>query len=438
MRGRWLAGALLLGLALRLGFGFGYWVDKPLTLDEQEYLLLAHNLAAGRGFSYASPETGQVEGRHVGRAPLYPALLAGLALAVPGSAMRGDRPPTSTPPEVKVAHAVLGCVLIWLIARWADRAAGGGRRSERAGLAAAVVSAVYPPLVCIGSYVLSESVYAVFALLAAWLVDRAWQAGRLPHRPAGRPPHRGSRDAWLAFAGGLVAGLATLTRPAFLAFVALAGLWLLGRRRPRLAAALALGAAIVVAPWTARNQLVLQRFVLVASEGGVTFWTGNSRLAAGEGDLAANPAMKQAALAIEREHPGASPEDLEAVFYRSALDDIRRDPFGWLALLVRKAFFTIVPVGPSYTLHSWRYRAASIGPYVVLLPFAAVGVWRLRAVAVQPAALWLLAASSILVCLVFFPQERFRIPVIDPVLIVCAAACTPAGAAAALGLAGRR
>jgi hypothetical protein len=35
-------------------------------------------------------------------------------------------------------------------------------------------------------------------------------------------------------------------------------------------------------------------------------------------------------------------------------------------------------------------------------------------------ALALLAGSALLVCLVFFPQERFRIPVIDPTLIVCA------------------
>jgi hypothetical protein len=31
-----------------------------------------------------------------------------------------------------------------------------------------------------------------------------------------------------------------------------------------------------------------------------------------------------------------------------------------------------------------------------------------------------MGASAILVCLVFFPQERFRVPVIDPTLIVCA------------------
>jgi hypothetical protein len=43
-----------------------------------------------------------------------------------------------------------------------------------------------------------------------------------------------------------------------------------------------------------------------------------------------------------------------------------------------------------------------------------------------------------MVCLVFFPQERFRIPVIDPVLIVYAAACAPAMLTDREGSAGRR
>jgi hypothetical protein len=33
-----------------------------------------------------------------------------------------------------------------------------------------------------------------------------------------------------------------------------------------------------------------------------------------------------------------------------------------------------------------------------------------------------MAASAIAVCLVFFPQERFRIPTIDPTLLICAGA----------------
>ena len=36
-------------------------------------------------------------------------------------------------------------------------------------------------------------------------------------------------------------------------------------------------------------------------------------------------------------------------------------------------------------------------------------------------ALLLMALSAVLLSLALFPQERFRIPVIDPALIVCAA-----------------
>jgi hypothetical protein len=167
------------------------------------------------------------------------------------------------------------------------------------------------------------------------------------------------------------------------------------------------------------------RFVLVASEGGVTFWTGNNRLARGEGDLAANLEMKRAALEIERAAGAATPETLEGVFYRAAVDDIRADPVRFAGLLARKTFYTVVPVGPSYALHSARYVAASVVPYLAVLPWAAWGAWRMRRARPRPVALWLLAAAAWLVCIIFFPQERFRVPVIDPVLIAYAAACAP-------------
>jgi hypothetical protein len=57
---------------------------------------------------------------------------------------------------------------------------------------------------------------------------------------------------------------------------------------------------------------------------------------------------------------------------------------------------------------------------LLLLPFTLMGLSHMRQGA-PPAALFLLAGSAVLVCLVFFPQERYRTPVIDPALIVCAA-----------------
>jgi hypothetical protein len=154
----------------------------------------------------------------------------------------------------------------------------------------------------------------------------------------------------------------------------------------------------------------------------VTFWTGNHPLSVGEGDLAANPALKVAELEFRRAHEGLTSEQLEPLYYRDALANITSNPLWWAGLLARKVFYTVVPAGPSYALHSFRYRAASVISYVLLLPWAVAGVLALRRSPRRPDALLLLAASAVLVCIVFFPQERFRIPVIDPVLIVCAAA----------------
>ena len=74
-RAIWLA--VLAGLVLRLAFGLGYWVGKPLTHDEREYLSLAANLVEGRGFGYPAAAPGEPEPERFGRAPLLPAFPGG-------------------------------------------------------------------------------------------------------------------------------------------------------------------------------------------------------------------------------------------------------------------------------------------------------------------------------------------------------------------------
>ncbi len=179
-------------------------------------------------------------------------------------------------------------------------------------------------------------------------------------------------------------------------------------------------ALAAIAPWTVRNAVVHQRLVLIASEGGVTFWTGNHREAIGEGDLAANPHLKLRNLEFRARHPGLSEEALEPIYYREALGFIAADPVWWLGLEARKFWYTWVPLGPSYRLHAPRYFWASVLSLLVLLPAAAAGLVRAPA-GTRPAALLTLAASTVLAALVFFPQERFRLPVMDPALIAAAA-----------------
>ena len=111
---------------------------------------------------------------------------------------------------------------------------------------------------------------------------------------------------------------------------------------------------------------------------------------------------------------------MEPIYYREALEWIASNPLAWLALEARKLFYLVVPVGPSYTLHSTRYYATTLVSYGVLLPLAIAGFIRLGARRGRAPGLWLVAGSAVAAALIFFPQERFRIPVIDPTLVVMA------------------
>lgn len=402
--GKGLAAAAAIGLALRLAFGLLYWVDEPLTRDEREYLSLARSLAAGRGLVYDEAIRDSPV-QPFGRAPGYPAFLA---LA------GGGRAATDTvPSSVTIAQSLVGACGVLIVGLLAGQWAGA-----RGATIAAWLAAIHPLLVATASRAFSEALFWPIGLGAAWLVTAASRAG-------------GRRAAALATLAGVLTGLATLVRPATIIFLGFAALWWLWRRSFTRVVALALGAALVIAPWTLRASERAGRFVLVASEGGVTFWTGNHPLAVGDGDLAANPQLKIASQALKNAHPELTEEQMEPIYYREALAWMRAHPIDWLALEARKVLYLVAPMGPSYRLHSWRYFIASAGTYLLLLPMAVAGAWRLGAARRQLPGLWLLLAAAIVTCLMFFPQERFRIPVIDPVLIICAAGLWATGREAA-------
>ncbi len=390
----------------RLLFGLYYWVGKPLTRDEQEYLALAVNLAQGHGFAY--PASGQPSGgaHRVDRAPFYPLFLVPL---VSGETRAGIEI-RETPTAVKVAQSALGTVVVWLIALLTRRTAG-----PIAGVCAAWMAALYPPLVWMPAYVLSETLFAALALGCAAvlgsMIDRSPETFASRHVTSAR-----------LFSAGVIGGLGALTRPTLLLFLFGAGVWLLISRGLRAAIIVALGALLVILPWTIRNARAHGRFVLISAQSGVTFWTGNHPLSSGEGDLAANPPVARANQEFLRQHGTESPAELEQRYQDEAWHYIAQDPLWWGGLLLRKLFFLWVPIGPSYTLHSARYYWASVIPYALVLPLAIAGYRQLWRRGRRPWSLWLLALSALAASVFYIVQERFRIPIVDPALIVGASA----------------
>ena len=425
---RVVAGAALLGLLLRLGFGLWYWVDKPLMKDEQEYLLLATRVATGHGFTY--PES-TLAANVFERPPGFSLFLATILIVTraalvtstpPGSLAELPSTSSDLPAAITIAQCLVGTLVIVLVAALAGRAAG-----PRAAKLGAIGAAVYPPIAWVSGYVLSEPLYSALALGAVWLLQRAADA-------------TGARGVRIGASAGVVAGAALLTKEAMLFFLPLAALWLLLRKRRQLLIAFVAGTALIVLPWIARNYVVHGQFILTAAHGGVTLWTGNNPLARGEGDLAANPDMGMARRALEQRHAGLTNQQMDDVYYREVRNFVWQHPGRWLMLEARKLFYTFVPIGPSYTLHSNRYFVASLVSYGLLAPFALAGLWKLWR-RPGPSPLWalgLLALSSVIVCLVFFPQERFRIPVLDPAGIVAAAVAVSARLRQGYGGQGRR
>ncbi len=165
-----------------------------------------------------------------------------------------------------IAVALLGAAMVLLVYLLGRRLAGAGRPGLAAGLGAALLAAVYPSFIEYSGKLMSEPVAAFFvagALLAfLWALDRK------------------RARAWIL--PGLLLGAAVLTRPEYLPVAAALVIVALtvglrrGERRAGLvsAAVLAVACVAVVAPWTVRNYLVLDRFVPVSTGGGKALFVG--------------------------------------------------------------------------------------------------------------------------------------------------------------------
>ena len=384
--------AVGLGLAARLAFSLVYWVDRPLTVDQTEYLMLAENFVDGRGLVYGDRESRLI------RSPGYPVFIAAV-FAVWRSLT-----------AVRIAQSVLGALSILLVAALAHRLAG-----TRSAIAAAFITALYPPLIWTSAYVLSEPLYTFLTLTAAYVTW--WNLESVQRTDMKVVPTSGR-----FLAAGALVGLAVLTRPEILLFVGLVTLTMVAARRWTAAAAMLVGTALVVAPWTAHNYLEHGEVILVSARGGPNFWLGNSELAPGDGGAGATPDLRRGYDTIINENVDLSPSNLERLFYREAVTWMRDHPLDWLALVFKKFFYFWVPVGPSYSSRSTLYWIGHAASYLCLLPFAVIGFWRVARRPPQPVVLWALAGATLLTSLIFFPLPRYRIPVFDPVMIVCACA----------------
>ena len=239
---RVLVGILVFAFVLRAG-----WVLLALLdpsdgeyFDMVWYHITAQQIAAGDGVTRLDGTPTAVW------PPLYPALLAPLYLITHASLLAG-----------KLLNAFFGVLTTALVFDVGRRLSG-----RRAGLLAAALFAACPDDLFFSNFVMSEAAFAALFMANVWLFTVL----------QGRRPLPGPA-AWLGL--GIAAGIATLTRGIALAWLAVPiAIWLVAVRPLRAVALRAawafLGLALVIAPWTIRNLVLMDYPILVASSLGRT------------------------------------------------------------------------------------------------------------------------------------------------------------------------
>jgi hypothetical protein len=425
-RRRWLVLILALAVLLRLGVALylGDEVDAPeLLTDQRSYHALGARLASGQGFTFAEdwyPFT-PAETPTAHWSFLYSLLVAAVY------ALAGVHPLA-----MRLVQAVLGGLLLpWMVYRLARTlfpaippsgmaavpdgdAPGHGDRSEVVALLAALMAAVYGYFVLYATTLMTETFFLVILL---WSLERSVVlVGRLREGGA-------NRSLWpLGLGLGVSLGLATLLRQSILPWVPvlfLALLWV-GWRGGRLRATvgtLGLAGLILVAfvlPWTVRNYVVYDDFLLLNSNAGYAMYSAQHPMH--------GTSFREFEAAPLPDGMWGQPEpEMDRALMRQGIQFILDDPGRYLLLSLSRvrAFFEFWPSPDTTLLHN----IGRTGSFGLLLPFLLYGLVlavRRDGFVQRYALVFLFAGFYTVLHLLTWAMVRYRLPV-DAALMPLAA-----------------
>jgi 4-amino-4-deoxy-L-arabinose transferase-like glycosyltransferase len=290
------------------------------------------------------------------------------------------------------------------------------------GVVAGALAAVYPPLILVGTTLMSEPLFIVLELAA---VLAALVARTSSHRVR-----------WAAVTGVLV-GLGSLTRGNGLVLVIPIG-FLLWSQRPRRALlalvpplAMLLATAVTLVPWTVRNASVFHRFVPVTTETGYALAGTYNVTAQGDKPYPSvwEPPFAQVAT-ILRADPRADEAKISSRLTTDGLDYIRRHP----ASVLKTAFWNTARLLNLTGVGFERWFAPNESYPRGLATASVVAFWILGlillgglltrpvrdAVRRVPAALWGCPLAVFLCAVPLEGSTRYRSPA-DPFLILAGA-----------------
>ncbi len=376
---RFFVAAAFLALCIRLAWAWDAG-DQQRFWDADSYIRIADHIIAGDGFVWGD--------QHVGRAPLYPLLVAATRYRML------DREFLA----LYIVQAVLGTATVLFFSLAARRLMG-----RVAGGITALWLAFYPFLVYYTGAVLSETLFVfLLSVFFYYLVTCFSRPGILR-----------------AILAGAFAGAAFLTRPSVLGLVVLFAIVVIIRVRPFFKSLLVAGVMLVTAflvalPWAVRNKRVTGRLIFSTCGIGASLYDGLGPQADGSSDMSFLHAMPELKSMDEVAR--------DRYLTKKALEAAAKSPRRILRLMPTKAyrFWAPVPTAQGFRrpLYVWVSLAAVVPIYVMAVFAVVMGVVKWRNFAL------LAAAPLYFTCLhmVFVGSTRYRLGAMPFVVIMAAGA----------------
>jgi hypothetical protein len=362
----WLAAIILLAVLLRVGAAL-YMGDQVQVLpgihDQVTYDTLAQNVAAGRGFSF---ETDWWPATRAGEPTAHWSFLyTGFLAAVYG--LVGHHPLAA---RLLQAFAA-GILLPWLLFKLGKRMG-----SARLGLIAAGISAVYIYFFYYAAALMTETFFMIALLISILLtIDFAQQ----PSWKSG---------AWL----GLALGVGILLRQTMLLLAPFLVGWIIWYRRGKIGGHIGgqMGGQIVgqygwryflavfgimaalIAPFTIRNYLAFNQFVLLNTNSGFVFFWANHPIHGRNFKSILPPEDPSYQELIPAELQGLNEAALDKALMARGIQFVLDDPLRYIMLSISRVrdYFLFWPRAESGLLSN----ISRVGSFGLFLPFMLYGV----------------------------------------------------------------
>ncbi len=389
---RYLILIVVICIVIRIGYILTL-EDELYFPDSVRYDRIASELVRGEGFNSTST------------APLYPVFLSWVYVLFGHSFL-----------AVRIIHCVIGTasiVIIYLLAKEIF--------SEKVGLIAGFLGAVYPFFVFFAGLILTETLFMfLFLCLIFFLRKMIVQiSSGSETTPTTNWKLMSLRMRWsYAAYTGIAAGLLILIKPVMAYFLPFAFITILAMHNDRRKLLLKNGllifliAGFVIFPWTWDNYKRSGKFIFLTTTGGITLYESNNPQATG------GPGIEK--IVWTEEMKKMDEIELDRYFKQEAVNFIKNNPlrFVKLAVIKLRRFWSFTPNAGDY--QSWKYKLIGIisyGPIILLAIWQIIAThrrWR------ELVFLYLPIVFFTLLHTVMLGSIRYRIPIMPYVVIFAA------------------